>query len=122
MFDLTGQRFGKWTVLSKSEDRMWLCQCECGTVRKVNGDNLRHGLTQSCGCYRDDRSRSRFRDLTGQRFGSWTVIKKTNKRASGGVVWLCKCDCGTIREVYGSNLVSGKTKSCGCCGKKGVKK
>jgi|GEM_PF-2384486 len=29
-------------------------------------------------------------------------------------MWRCVCDCGTVRDVQGYNLSSGKTNSCGC--------
>ena len=28
--------------------------------------------------------------------------------------WICKCDCGNIKEVYANLLISGRRKSCGC--------
>lgn len=52
-------------------------------------------------------------DLTGQRFGKLTVIERTqstNKNAK----WICECECGKIVSVFGADLRSGKTKSCGC--------
>lgn len=51
--DLAENKIGRWTVLSRCEDRprYWLCRCECGTVREVNGGNLRQGQTSSCGCW-----------------------------------------------------------------------
>lgn len=48
-------------------------------------------------------------DITGQRFGRLTAIKKV-KVAS----WLCKCDCGNEVIVPYSNLANGTQKSCGC--------
>jgi len=54
-----------------------------------------------------------FIDLTGQRFGRWTVLKRVKgKRANAA--WLCRCDCGTESSVYSDSLRSGKSKSCGC--------
>lgn len=35
---------------------------------------------------------------------------------------VCKCDCGSTKEVYLSNLNSGKTKSCGCLEQENRKK
>lgn len=53
------------------------------------------------------------RDLTGQVFGKMTVLEYVGilKRHS---VWKCRCECGNIKRVLGSNLVSGVTASCGC--------
>ena len=52
--DLTGRRFGKLVVASRSESRngraFWLCLCDCGNTTKVSGSNLLSGHTSSCGC------------------------------------------------------------------------
>lgn len=55
-------------------------------------------------------------NLTGQRFGSLTVIERAENR-NGRPYWLCKCDCGTIKEVRGQHLRYGKIVSCGCVGR-----
>ena len=64
-------------------------------------------------------------DITGQKFGRWSVIERAENR-HGNAYWKCKCDCGTVREVSGTYLVTGKSKSCGClqkeiCGKRHTK-
>jgi hypothetical protein len=51
-------------------------------------------------------------DLTGKQFGRWTVL--TVHPESKPVRWRCRCDCGIERTVYGSNLRSGHSLSCGC--------
>jgi hypothetical protein len=51
-------------------------------------------------------------DLLNQNFGNWLVIGSVTKEG----YWACQCSCGTLREVYYSNLKRGKTKSCGCKG------
>lgn len=51
------------------------------------------------------------RDLTGQRFGRLLVLSKADGKPGR---WNCLCDCGNEKVVYGSCLVSGSTKSCGC--------
>ncbi len=57
--DLTGKRFGKWTVIEKSvrppttspsKPLYWKCRCECGTERVIPAHNLRCKRTLSCGC------------------------------------------------------------------------
>ena len=55
----------------------------------------------------------KFRDLTGCKFGRWTVLywKETKYTEH---IWICKCECGIEKEVIGGSLKSGKSKSCGC--------
>lgn len=59
-----------------------------------------------------------FIDLTGQRFGMLTVIKKADDyiQPNGDHIirWHCKCDCGNDCIVKGSYLRIERTKSCGC--------
>lgn len=55
-------------------------------------------------------------DISGKRYGRWTVIHRAGRNKCGQVTWLCVCDCGTKREVVGSNLRSGRSLSCGCMG------
>jgi hypothetical protein len=62
--NLTGKKFGRWLVLrpaktDKNGHLLWRCQCECGTIKEINGQSLRRGATKSCGCYRDDKRRLR---------------------------------------------------------------
>lgn len=53
-------------------------------------------------------------DLTGQRFGRWTVLYKSDKRNAGGAIyWHCKCDCGIEKDVLGTSLRQGTSLSCG---------
>ena len=54
-------------------------------------------------------------DIVGQRFGRYLVTAKSDKRTKAmKQMVLCKCDCGTEREVVAGNLRSGLTTSCGC--------
>jgi hypothetical protein len=56
-------------------------------------------------------------DLTGQRFGRWTVLAKAG-REHGLTRWSCRCDCGTARAVIGIHLRQGRSLSCGCVTRK----
>lgn len=51
-------------------------------------------------------------DMTGKIFGFWKILSY-----SGAEKWMCKCKCGTKRDVLRSSLVRGRSKSCGCKGK-----
>lgn len=56
-------------------------------------------------------------DLTGQKFGEWTVLGLSqNKSREGKPLWVCQCSCEnkTIREFTTHKIKSGKTRSCGC--------
>lgn len=55
---MIGLKFGRWQVVSKSEERQnyFLCECECGTRREVRGTHLKSGKTKSCGCYKKDKT------------------------------------------------------------------
>lgn len=55
--DLTGQKFGELTVLSKgptsSEGRArWNCICSCGKLYTTEGRWFRDGRVKSCGHYK----------------------------------------------------------------------
>ena len=39
-------------------------------------------------------------DLTGKKFGLWTVLyRDTEKHNTRDVRWICECECGTIKSV-----------------------
>jgi hypothetical protein len=70
--------------------------------------------TISCGCARKASNAMKKRQLTGKSYGLWTVIKELGRTPNQQVKWLCECECGTQRIVNGLDLVSGKSKGCGC--------
>lgn len=56
-----------------------------------------------------------FKNIAGQVFGRFSVIKKSSKRGnSGQFYWVCKCSCGRIKDVATGALCGGTTRSCGC--------
>lgn len=52
-------------------------------------------------------------DLTGKRFGRLSVLGRAKNRRNLSM-WLCRCDCGTAKVVYGAELARGRSTSCGC--------
>lgn len=54
------------------------------------------------------------KDLTGLKFGRWTVLQLCGSRPGGHLFWKCRCECGTIAVVGGSPLSLGRSRSCGC--------
>lgn len=113
--NIVGKTFGKWTVLKLITNKTYLCQCECGTIKEVDGYNLVRGLTNDCGCNRLQKLEERNEvDLIGQKFHRLTVIEKGEIDKFGKRTWKCQCECGSITYVITSLLVGGHTQSCGC--------
>ena len=52
-------------------------------------------------------------ELTGQKLNRWTVLAYVRNHQNHSL-YLCRCDCGTEKEVSGSYLRRGSSKSCGC--------
>ena len=126
---MIGRVFGRLKVLEKvytkkGKGAYYKCQCSCGNTVVVQGTMLRSKNTQSCGCYSRERaSKAFFKDLTGQRFGKLTVIKRVEdyiqENGRHRIRFLCKCDCGGTIVVTNNSLTSGETSSCGCLQSKG---
>jgi hypothetical protein len=53
-------------------------------------------------------------DLTGQRFGNWTVLKRAETKRYRSW-WTCKCDCGLVKDVSQSSLRRRETRGCKSC-------
>lgn len=125
-----GQVFGRLTVLEEvpapteytEYKGLWYrCRCQCGNETVVRRSSLVRGATRSCGCLRRENSsgvakdkRARSSIAPGAVFGRLTVIRETEERKYKNVVYECRCQCGNIKHVRGSELKSGNVKSCGC--------
>ena len=117
--DETGKKYGKLTVLYRSSplgsgQAIWKCKCDCGNETEVNGQYLRNGSVQSCGCLRHE-GKSTINE-TGNKYGRLTVLKRDGN-INTHAAWLCECDCGNLCRVDGTHLRSGMAKSCGCYAK-----
>lgn len=113
--NIVGQRFGRLIVVNEdlNKPNSWICQCDCGATKSVDRKDLISGNTRSCGCLQDESRRARLDDLTGQRFGFLTVIRRVENNGKQ-VRYLCKCDCGNEKIFYSTNLKRGLSTSCGC--------
>lgn len=56
---------------------------------------------------------AKFRDLTGQRFGALTALRRSDN-PDRHIRWVCRCDCGNMVEVQQERLRNGEKKDCGC--------
>jgi len=62
LIDLTGRKYNRWTILAfvgigKHSERLYKCQCECGTMAIRCGNAVKDGHTKSCGCLRAERAK-----------------------------------------------------------------
>lgn len=118
LIDETGKIYGKLLVLErdqtkKSKAAYWNCQClECGKIISIKGESLRHRKNPTCGCI--PNVGNNFKDITGQKFGKLTVLKRAENK-NKIVYWLCQCECGNQKKIASSSLLNGRTKSCGLC-------
>lgn len=131
--DLTGQKFGRLTVLGltdkKSDNRwLWKYQCDCGNIVYQTRHKLTCEMALSCGCLQREwavkKNKMGTIDLTGQRYGMLTVIRDLGIKGYTHY-WECQCDCGNITKVAVGDLRRGLytdptrhgTYSCGCLSK-----
>lgn len=94
--DLTGQRYGKLTVLGPAENMggytAWLCRCGCGRETVVPTRHLRSGHTKSCGCLAAGRAEGlpglTYVDGTCVEMLAARTVRRSNTSGVPGVDWL----------------------------------
>lgn len=55
-----------------------------------------------------------YKDIIGLRYNKLVVLSKIETSGNGHARFLCQCDCGKRKDVFGTNLRRGLTTSCGC--------
>ncbi len=132
--NLTGMKFGRLTVIEKSERigkyTAWKCLCDCGKYKNVKSSYLKNNETKSCGCLqiesmikngkydraeisknKEDKAIER---MVGSRQGNLEITRLLKYDKWGKRVWECLCDCGKICKAYDSHFKTGVRISCGC--------
>ena len=105
MVDLTGRKYGRWTVKEfdierskKSPDNprkvlYWICECECGTIRSVAGNSLKYGESRSCGCKDIEYRKKLHKIIEPYMYDGTNIIyirnKKTRSDNTSGVCGVC---------------------------------
>ena len=56
-YPAVGEKVGRWTILAVDSDYRQ-CRCDCGTESRILTQNLRSGLSKSCGCLKKEVLRS----------------------------------------------------------------
>lgn len=113
--DLTGQRFGDWTVIQfdhqdLGKDSYWRSRCVCGEIKITASSNIKRQGDYKC---------NHIASFIGRRFGR-LVVKSLAFIKNDTTYWNCKCDCGNICTIRRNSLVTGNTQSCGCLHKESI--
>ena len=119
--DLTGQKFGKLTVIRDTSTRkgsevVWECECECGEVRYASISQLKYGQIKACRvCAKRTQGKRSKDELVGLVFGELTVLSQSSERYYKAVLWECVCSCGAHTKVTTACLKAELVKTCGMC-------
>lgn len=130
--DLTGKRFGRLEVIKRSDnvnkETYWLCRCDCGNEKIINGHSLKTGNTKSCGCLGIENARKNCKaknqskisdsDMIGKRFGKLITLEYIGVDKHRCKLFKCLCDCGKQTVTRKSRLINGGAQSCGCLSSK----
>lgn len=114
MSNIVGQKFGKLTVIKKTDERyvdgsvLYLCKCDCGKEIKTTSSRLKSGHLKTCG-----DPIHQIKSLAGKKFGRLTVISYAGRK-NDKTYWNCKCECGAMTTADSYSLKSGAIVSCGC--------
>ena len=107
---MSEEHFGDWTVLERVQGKgMCRARCVCGKEYMVRYCDIKSGRSKRCRHHAKTA-------LPGERFGSWTVLSRTGKKAR------CRCACGHTATVLASTLVGGGSNRCRSCGLKALAK
>lgn len=79
--DLTGQRFGRLTIISrcgsdKRGNAKWKCICDCGSISLATTGNLKRRANISCGCYNSQKGKQQAKDIYDKHNYRGTLIHK----------------------------------------------
>lgn len=111
--DLTGQTFGKLTVLRRVQElKRWICRCACGRELEVREIDLLRKSQKTCGLCTNRRESTA--NLAGKTFGKLTALRNV----PGTRRWLCRCACGRELEVKESELLRNHKRTCGFCSRR----
>lgn len=90
--DLTGQKFGRLTVVAYAGKHgaypKWRCVCVCGGTKTTRSGHLKSGRASSCGCYNAELQRKSFQTHGGATFDK-------SKRHPLYSIW-----CGMKKRCY----------------------
>lgn len=107
--DITGQKFGRLTVVSfektKNKQSYWLCSCECGGKTVTARGSLVQESTRSCGCLQVESSK-RIGEIGRNHLTTHGKSKTKEYKTWGKVVARCTDPNDTTFSRYGAKGIS----------------
>lgn len=104
--DITGQKFGKLTVLKQTFDHLgkrlvrrrarFLCKCECGNEKIFVGNDLLNGKVKACGCVKKEVLKKMNENFKKQKAICKVCKKEFNKKCA--IHYYCCKICSRIKE------------------------
>lgn len=128
--DLTGKKYGLWTVLKPSDKKYYYtCQCGgCGKIKDVSASNLRLGKSHGClSCTKPNKKPSTTETLfkkavqkSGQTINGWLVIEVLPEKRYTN--FLCRAICPKCKKETKVKLTSLQSiGECSACAKETLK-
>src|SRR6056297_3506532 len=77
--EIIGKKSGLLTaieIIETNEGKKVKCVCDCGNEKTISLESFKYEKVKSCGCL---YSKSKIKDITGEKFGKLTAIKFTGK-------------------------------------------
>ena len=106
--NIKGKRFGRLMVLEEypkrniSQSSKWLCKCDCGRTKIIDGTSLRSGMSRSCGCLQKEM-------LSGENSRFWKGgVSEENLRIRSSYRYL----------KWAAEVKTRDFHTCQCCGHK----
>lgn len=111
-------------------EALWLCECHCGSRRKIRTSKVREHsgcfkcVTEGKRAFFSERRRllrlavkiRRFIKFVGHRQGSLTVVRYSHRGRRDGIHrWLCCCDCGGMTVVKQTLLLPNSAQPAKFC-------
>lgn len=128
---LIGKKFNKFTILDiliyENREHVYaLTKCDCGTVKEVRLSYLVNNKVKDCGCEHQNRLKekliNKYSHLINTKINGWTILEIMPSNEKHNYTYaICKCQCGTVKEVKLSYITNGRSKDCGCGRKETMK-
>ncbi len=112
-------------IIPKQKGASFFVRCKCGKELIKHASRIITGHCKSCGCRSFPKlSKQKLihpEIIPNQKYGKLVTLHSINKsknkldpKKKSQTWWVCKCQCGKIKEVRQNHIKYGNIISCGC--------